>query len=359
MSSSSAQENIFEIKYAKHFSVKQLQDGVKILSIEGAWPNSKKVFEYALIPKKNKALLAKYKEYSCIQVPVERMVLTSTTHIPALVDLNEIESIVGFTGLDLISSKEVRSAIDKKQISELGVNEKINIETSIALNPEVVIGFSISDSNRAYDELRQFGIPIVYNADWVEQSPLAKAEWIKFFGLFFNKEEDAILKFNIIEKHYNEAKELAENSVNTPTVISGSLYKDVWYAPGKDSWAATFLKDANANYLFSDLGSTGSLSLSIEEAILKGSSAEYWIAPAQFTSYESMRTTNSHYEVFNSFKNKKIHTYALTKGETGGMLYFELASHRPDLVLKDLISILHPQLLKDYTPTFFKPLINE
>ncbi len=359
LSATMAQDQEFKIYYAEHFKVVEKQDGVKILTVINPWPNSKISYEFALIPKDNKELKANYRDYQCIFTPVERIVLSSTTHIPSVVDLDEIESIVGFSGTDLISSKEVREAIDKGFIKELGGNEKINIETAIALDPQVIIGFSINSSNKAYDELEAFGIPIVLNADWLEQSPLAKAEWIKFFGLFFNKEAKAHHIFNQIEGDYLEAKRLAAKANKQPSLISGSLYKDVWYAPGKDSWAASFFKDANANYLFSDMGSSGSISLSIEEAIVKGSTASFWIAPAQFISYQEMLDSNTHYGVFESFKNKQVFTYALTKGETGGMLYFELAAHRPDLVLKDLIFILHPQLLKNYQPTFFKPLIHE
>jgi iron complex transport system substrate-binding protein len=359
LTASMAQDHQLNIYYAEHFKVIEKEDGVKILSVINPWPNSNTSYEFALIPKDNKELKANYRDYKCIFTPVERMVLSSTTHIPSVVDLDKVESIVGFTGTDLISSKEVRQAVDKGQIKELGLNEKINIETAIALHPEVIIGFSINSSNKAYEELEAFGIPIVLNADWLEQSPLAKAEWVKFFGLFFNKEAQANTIFNQIEANYLEAKKLAAKAKEQPTLISGSLYKDVWYAPGKDSWAARFFKDANANYLFSDMGTSGSLSLSIEEAIVKGSTASFWIAPAQFTSYQEMLDSNTHYGVFESFKNNKVFTYALSKGETGGMLYFELAAHRPDLVLKDLISILHPQLLKNYQPTFFKPLLHE
>ncbi len=359
LNSTHAQEQKITTKYANHFSVDYKTDGVKILNIKNPWPNSNESFQYALVPKNKKELLEQYQDYSCIQVPIQRMVLSSTTHIPSVVDLDEVESIVGFAGTDLISSKEVRNAVDHGHIKELGLNEKINIETAIALHPEVIIGFSINSSNKSYEELEAFGIPIVLNADWLEQTPLAKAEWVKFFGLFYNKEAQANTIFNQIEADYLEAKRLAAKANKQPTLISGSLYKDVWYAPGKDSWAANFFKDANADYLFSDMGSSGSLSLSIEEAIVKGSAASFWIAPAQFTSYQEMLDSNTHYGVFESFKNKKVFTYALTKGETGGMLYFELATHRPDLVLKDLISILHPQLLKNYQPTFFKPLVHE
>jgi len=230
LSATMAQDQQLKLYYAEHFKVNEKEDGVKILTVINPWPNSNISYEFALIPKDNEELKANYRDYQCIFTPVERIVLSSTTHIPSVVDLDEVESIVGFAGTDLISSKEVREAIDIGQIKELGLNEKINIETAIALHPEVIIGFSINSSNKAYDELEAFGIPIVLNADWLEQSPLAKAEWVKFFGLFFNKEAQAQHIFNQIEADYLEAKKLAAKANKQPTLISGSLYKDVWYA---------------------------------------------------------------------------------------------------------------------------------
>src|SRR5690606_34033222 len=101
---------------------------------------------------------------------------------------------------------------------------------------------------------------------------------------------------------------------------------------------------------------TGSLSLSLESVLEKGSGAEYWISPSQYTGYSEMGEANRHYSQFSAFKNRNIYSYAGTKGPTGGMLYFELAPSRPDLVLRDLLHIFHPELLPNHTAVFFKPL---
>jgi iron complex transport system substrate-binding protein len=90
--------------------------------------------------------------------------------------------------------------------------------------------------------------------------------------------------------------------------------------------------------------------------LAKGSEANYWISPSQFASYAEMEKSNSHYLEFTAFKNRKIYTFANTKGPTGGLLYYELAPQRPDLVLKDLVSIFHPELVPNYNPYFFTPL---
>jgi iron complex transport system substrate-binding protein len=347
-----------ELTYANGFSIEKQASGITILKILAPWPNAEASFTYALIPKEKQAFITLDKnEYDAIiSVPIDNIVVTSTTHIPALEALGELDKLVGFSDTKYVSSKAARKRIDAGQIKELGINESLNTEAVLALQPDVVVGFAVSGNNTAYETLQRSQIPVIYNGDWVEETPLGKAEWIKFFALFFKKETEAITVFAEIEKSYIDAKKLAETANTTPTVLSGALYKDVWYLPGGKSWAANFLKDANANYLWQESTESGSLSLSWESVLVVANNAEYWIGPAQFKSYSEMASSSAHYLQFDAFKNKKVFTFANTVGETGGNLYYELAPQRPDLVLKDLIHILHPGLLPEHKPFFFKPL---
>lgn len=349
---------IQEISFAKGFSIEKLTTGVTIIKITSPWPGAESSFTYALVPKDKQAAITLNKNAydAIISVPVERLVVTSTTHIPALEALEVGNKLVGFPDTKYISSEKTRKRIDTGAIKELGNNESINTEMLIELNPDVVIGFGISNENSTYETIQRANIPVVYNGDWTEETPLGKAEWIKFFAPFFQKEVMADRIFKTIQTSYEEAKNLASTANTTPTVISGAMYKDVWYLPGGKSWAAQFLKDANAQYLWNDTPESGSLSHSWEKVLERGQQAEFWIGPAQFTNYENMETASKHYAQFEAFKNKQVFTFANTKGETGGLLYYELAPQRPDLVLKDLIHILHPELLPKHQPFFFKPL---
>lgn len=346
------------IHYAKGFSVERSESGLTIIKVASPWPDTKTAFTYALIPKDKMASMTLNKdEYDAIvAVPVERIVVTSTTHIPALEALGVGENLVGFPDTKYISSKKTRKRIDAGQIKELGKNEAINTEMVLELDPEVLIGFGVAGQNKAYATLQRANIPVVYNGDWTEETPLGKAEWIKFFAPFFDKYMEADSIFKGVETSYLEAKALAKTANKKPTVLSGALYKDVWYLPGGNSWAAKFFSDAHADYLWSDTSETGSLSLSLESVLEKGKPAEFWISPAQFTSYKAMNAANRHYLQFDAFKNRKAYSFAGTSGETEGLLYYELAPQRPDLVLKDLIHIFHPELLPDHEPFFFKPL---
>ncbi|HET8735488.1 MAG TPA: ABC transporter substrate-binding protein [Pricia sp.] len=347
-----------EIRYANGFTVKKSESGLTVIEVASPWPDAETAFTYALVPReKMAAMTLNRNEYDAIvTVPVERIVVTSTTHIPALEALGVVDKLVGFPETEYVSSEKTRKRIAAGQVMELGSNRSINTERVLKLNPEVVVGFGVEGRNKAYATLQRANIPVVYNGDWTEETPLGKAEWIKFFAPFFNKEHEADSIFEGIEKSYLEAAELARTATKKPSVLSGALYKDVWYLPGGNSWAAHFIEDANASYLWADTPETGSLSLSLETVLEKGKSAEFWVSPSQFTSYSSLGESNRHYREFDAFKNRNIYTYAGTTGETGGLLYYELAPQRPDMVLKDLIHIFHPKLLPHHELFFFKPL---
>lgn len=347
-------EKEVELKYSTTFKLFEAEQYSRIV-ITKPWPKAEKELTYILA--KDQKYIPKDMEYDVfVQLPIQKIVLTSTTHIPSLISLNQLDKWVGFPGLDYVSSPEARNLIAQNKLSELGKNEALNTEKLLALQPDVVIGFAVEGSNKSLNTVAKSGIPVLYNSDWLDEHPLGKAEWIKFFGMLTDTYDLAETKFNEIEKNYLELKSIAEQASNSPSLLAGAMYKDVWYLPGGKSWQAKFLEDANANYLYADTKENGSLSKSFEAVLDQANNAEFWIAPAQFTSYSEMLESSQHYAEFKAFQEKKIFTIAKTKGEKGGVLYYELAPNRPDLVLRDLVGILHPELLDLETYSFFKPL---
>ena len=345
------------IDYATGFTIDKTE-GYTVVRVLQPWPNSKKEYTYAFIPKEKLASISYNKNNfdAVVITPIKKFVTTSTTHIPAIEALNGLDKLIGFPNTQYISSMPARKLIAQKKIKDLGKNETINTEITLELNPDAIVGFGIDNENSTYDILQKANIPVLYNGDWNEKTPLGKAEWIKFFGVLLGKEKEADSIFNTIKNEYNKVKELTTKATKKPKILSGALYKDVWYLPAGESWAAQFIKDANANYLWKATKGTGSLSLSIENILEKSQEADFWILPSQFTSYQEMENANSHYLEFTAFKNKKIYTIAATKGATGGLLYYELAPQRPDLVLKDLVYIFHPELVPNHSLYFFTPL---
>lgn len=344
------------LNYAEGFSIKKF-DSYTELTVIKPWPNASRQFTYAILNQENTNRAIDRDAFDgVLKAPITDLVVTSTTHIPALELLHEEKRLVGFPGCDYISSTAVRERIDNGLIKELGKNEGLNTEVVLDLKPDVVIGFGIDGINKTFETLTNANIPVIYNGDWAEDSPLAKAEWIKLFGVLFNKEAEANQIFDRIETNYLNAKALASKTKESPTVLSGAMHKDVWYLPYGSSPEGQFLKDANVNYLWQDSSGSGSLALSFETVFLMAKDADLWINPSYFTSYAQLESNNELYTKFEAFKNKSIFSMSLTKGSTGGVLYYELGTARPDLVLKDIIKICHPDLIPDYKPVFFKDL---
>jgi iron complex transport system substrate-binding protein len=352
--SSSVKGNPLEISYAKGFSITDYGD-YKVIEVSNPWPDAGKIFRYALV--KDQANFESGERFDAVvQVPVQNLIVTSTTHIPSLDMLGETDKLIAFPNLSYISSEHTRQRIADGKLTEIGNNESINTENVIDLQPDVMIGFAVTGNNKTYETLQRAGIQIVFNGDWTENHPLGKAEWIKFFGAFFDKNEEAAQLFSEIETEYTTVKELAQNAENTPTVLSGALWKDIWYLPEGKSWGAQFIADANGAYLWADSEGTGSIALNVETVLDRAQHADFWIGPGQFTTYSQLADAHKAYTQLDAYKNKTVYSFSSLKGETGGIIYYELAPNRPDLVLKDLVKILHPELLPEHEFYFFRAL---
>ena len=341
------------IKYAKGFDI-VIENGLKKLIIKTGYQNATTIFEYLILNKTTKKATL---NNQTIQVPIKEIVVTSTTHIPMLELLNEESSIVGFPHTTYISSEKTRALIDTGKIKEIGKESALNTEILLDLQPELVVGYSITSADKSLTTAQKAGISVIYNGDWLEETPLGRAEWIKFFGVLYNKEKQADSIFNAIETNYLKAQKIALKATLKPTILSGAVMsKDIWNLPAGESFVAQFLKDANLNYLWKDSKGKGSLSLSFESIFDTGRNADYWIAPGYFSSKEQLLQSNQIYTEFTAFKNDRIYTPSSKKGKTGGVIYYELAPTRPDLVLKDIIKITNPDLLPNYELTFFEKM---
>ena len=342
------------VKYAKGFDIIE-KKGIKKLIIKSAYQNSKEIYEYEIRTKEPNTAI----EYDgkIIEVPIKKIVVTSTTHIPMVELLNEENSIIGFPYAKYISSEKTRQLVDAGKIREIGKENSLNTEVLLDLQPELIVGYGVSSADKSLTTLKKAGINVIYNGDWLEQTPLGRAEWIKFFGVLFDKENKADSIFKVIETNYFKAKAIALKSNKKPSILSGAIMsKDIWNLPAGESFVARFLKDANLNYLWQNSKGKGSLSLSFESVFDTGKNAEFWIAPGYFSTKAQLLKSNQIYTEFSAFKNDKIFTPTLKKGKTGGILYYELAPTRPDLVLKDIIKITQPELLPNYLLTFFQKM---
>ncbi|SFA73678.1 iron complex transport system substrate-binding protein [Flavobacterium swingsii] len=342
------------ITYSKSLAIFK-HEGYSVVKVSNPWPNANKDFTYILKEKGGIVPDSLQKEIT-ISVPLQSVVVTSTTNIPFLEMLRVEKSLVGFPHTDYVSSEKTRRLIDAGSVKNVGQNEKLNMERLIDLAPSLIVAFGVDNNNPMIDNLQKSSLKVLIQADWMEQSPLGKAEWIKLFGSLFCKEKEAKTLFDDIVKNYNDALLSVKNSKAETSVLYGSMYQDQWFVAKGNSWVAQFLRDAKANYLWKDVEGTGSLGLSFENILDKAKNAGCWIAAGHYKSLAELEKSNPHYSQFDAFKNKNVYTFEAKVGAKGGTIYYESAPSRPDLVLKDYIKIFHPELLPDYTLTFAQKL---
>ena len=258
---------------------------------------------------------------------------------------------------NLLSTKKCRMAEPGEFTKLAFMNGKINLDHLLATQPDLVIAFDLGGESSILDKIIEAGIPIVYNSDFLEETALGRAEWIKFFGYIFGELNLADSIFNGIVERYDRLKNLTQNVIERPSVFSGVVYGDTWFLPGGKNWSAQFIKDAGGTYIWGDNMSTGWLELSFETVLDRAREAEFWIGVASINTRAELMTQDSRYELFEAYQKQRIYNYNKRIGENGGFDFFESAYARPDLVLADLIWILHPELLPNHMTYYFQKIL--
>ncbi|MDA0194589.1 MAG: ABC transporter substrate-binding protein [Bacteroidetes bacterium] len=288
--------------------------------------------------------------------PVKRIVCTSTSQIGFLDLLDAQEVLAGYTTTDYISSLKVRQLIDSGRILDIGRDIVINIEKLLELKPDLVVAYSVTGDISQWEQLESFGIPVIFDASHLEETPLAQAEWIKLFGALLGIPSKADSIFKVIESNYTILFDKTATNTSRPTIICGSMYNGTWFMPGGKSWVASYINDAGGDYLWNELTETGSVPLSFEVVFEHSHDADIWIGATIFNNISSIETADDRYASFKSVAEKRIFTPVKRLNGLGGNDYYEMGIARPDLVLADFIKILQPDLLDDDELYFYKKL---
>ncbi|MCW5909431.1 MAG: ABC transporter substrate-binding protein [Cyclobacteriaceae bacterium] len=342
------------IKYATGFSLRS-EGNVHFVSINSPYPGAKETYQYLLVPH-GEEVPDHNDATAVIRTPVKTIVCTSTTHIPLLDYIGETESLIGFPTTDYISSEKMRQRIDAGQVTDLGIDKGMNLELLFSLKPELVMGYTMTSDLGQLKKIKELGIPVVINAEYLEAHPLGRAEWIKFMALFFDKWAEADSAFTRIETEYQATQRLASTAVDQPTVMSGIVYGDAWFMPAGKNYAAKLLEDAGTQYLWRDTESSGFLELSFESVYERAKDADLWIGVGSFQTLTEVRNADNRYGLFKPLQDGKVYSYNARKGAKGGSEFLELGYLRPDLILKDLVKIAHPELVPDYELFFHREL---
>lgn len=344
-----------EIHYAKGFTVRYFP-GYRLISVVNQFAAQTDTTHFLLL-NKGESRPEGYKNSIVIHTPVERVVAMSTVHVGLLDFLESTSALVGVENLNYVYSEEVHKAFKDGKISEVGRNMSPDYEKIISLQPDVVIGVGGTGPSQ-YHQLESVGMPVIVSSEWVEESPLAKAEWVKLIAVLLNKESLVNEKFDIIANEYNRLKNLANDVTDKRKILTGINLKDVWYMPKGDNYMAVFLKDAGADYPLSNEKGKGSTGLSFEAVYPMAMEVDCWVnlGGVNINGRSELLAQDSRYADFRAFKEDRIYDYSNRINSRGANDFWESAGIRPDLVLADLIHILHPELLPNHQLYYYRQL---
>ncbi len=291
-----------------------------------------------------------------IEVPVNRIASASTTQIPALQLLEVAEKVVGVANAGNLHDGPVKQQVAAGTTQTFGNEDYTHdVEKVVALNVDVM--FQGGTENESDAKLRELGVPLVALAEWLETTPLGRAEWMKYFSLFVNKEAKATELFTKIRADYQAVADKLKDVENRPTVIAGTMYKGTWYIPAGDSYFAAYLKDAGADYVFADTEGTGSIEDTIETVLAKGADADFWVngdSRGKWPTKADVLQADERFANFAAVEKGNMWNPTLRINEEGGNDYWQLGVVRPDLVLGDLAAAFHPELMPDHEFTFYQ-----
>lgn len=357
VAAASARWDSTTLLHAKAFSL-EYKAGYKLMRVNQPYPGATRPYTYLLLPH-GQAIPEGVKAEAVVRIPVQRIISLSTTHLPALDMLQQSDKLAGFPQTNLITSPVQRRRIARGELTDLGSSQGLSAEQIISLQPDLIMAYGMGPEDGTLQVLDRTGVPVLLNADFLETDPLGRAEWIKFTAALLNKEKAADSVFQQIKQRYDSLKSLTAKVKQRPAVFSGIVYGDTWYMPGGKSWAAQFLADAGAHYLWEDSDNAGSLPLSFEAVFARAHQAPYWINVADMSSLSALAAADSRYKRFRAWQEGRVYTFTNKVNATGGNEYLELGYARPDMVLADLIRILHPDLLPDHAFYFYQKLPRE
>ena len=296
-------------------------------------------------------------EVPFIKIPVQRVITLSTTHVSMIQQLGKGSSIKGASGIRFIYHADFRKTIESGDLVEVGYDQGLNYETIVDLNPDVLFMYGVEGSVLATAEkLSELGIPVVFCGDYLEPHPLGKAEWIRFFALFYGLEEESDLQFHKIDSAYQKLAAIASNQPHKPRVMTGLPWKDTWYMAGGESFAARLIEDAGGNYLWSDNESTEAIPMNLESVYARAVDADIWINPGAARNLDEIRQFDERFRDLPVLQDGKVFNNDGRQTKAGGNDYWESGTIRPDVVLADLIEIFHPDLLTDHMFIYYRKL---
>ena len=339
-----------QLKYARELELVR-HDGYTVATVRNPWDTAAVLARYILAADTMAA--DRLPEGTVIRVPLKKSLVYSSVHMGLIDELGADSAIAGVCDARFINLTNIKNKISSDSITDCGSSMNPDIEKILHLMPDAIL-LSPYESNTSNAKIEALGIPIVQCADYIESNPLARAEWMKFFGILYGAESIADSIFQTTEAEYNDLKKIASATKNRPSVIFDGLYGSQWYVPGKNSTAATYIRDAGGSNPFDRYDIAGSMPLSAEQMLHQAHDAVFWFvryAQSQPLTLTDHLQQNKVYSQFEAAKNNNVFGC-----NTMEIPLFDETPFHPQWFLADIISIIHPELGISSQHQYFKRL---
>lgn len=340
-----------KLSYAEGYAIKYFQDYKEVI-VYSPWVKGSVYARYYLVKDTKTKTPGNGTK---VQIPLQTLVATSVTHFEFLSLLGELQTVNGVCSPKIIYNAELNKRIGEGKIADLGDAFNINVEKTLQLKPAAVMMSGYNQNDPYALRVSQAGIPVVFNNEWMETSLLARAEWIKFVAAFYDKEKLADSIFAGVDKRYNDIKAKAAAVKNKPNIMAGSNFRGTWYMPSGRNFMGKLFADAGARYFYVNDTTAGSLPLNVETVLKNFSQTDVWLN-CNFNSIADLVNADAKHAYFRPVKLKQVYSFNKRLLPSTANDFWESAVARPDLLLSDVIAILHPEILPGYELVYAQKL---
>lgn len=347
----------YTVDHARRFLLGK-RDNCTILTIINPWQGAVDVNQTYYLVKRGENPPPGSDPQSTIYVPVQKIICMSTTYLPMIKEIGEEKSIIGISGSNLLYDDKMREMVNRGEIADIGYEDNLNKELVIRLSPDIIMVYGVGSEASGYiNKLRDLGIKVLFNADYLEEDPIAKAEWIKVFGALYSREACADSIFSSVVKQYDSIKIAVNSRISIhPKVLLGLPWKDTWYVSPGNSYVSRLIDDAGGDYLWRETISGISLPYGVENVWLRAKEADYWLNISTAARKDEILNVDYRLGELPAFQKGNLYNNNKRVAVDGGNDYWESGALRPQVILKDIAAILHPEVFPGYELYYYKKI---
>jgi iron complex transport system substrate-binding protein len=349
-------EVLYQPRYAAGFAIYEAGEQSTAIRIKNPWQGADGVEQWVFISRDGEEAPDGF-EGQTVTEGAERIVCMSSSYVAFLAQLGEGDRVVGVSGLDFVTNPEIRQRGSVGDVADVGYEASLNFEVIASLRPDAVLMYGVGDDGGSVTaKYREMGVPYMFVAEYLEADPLGKAEWIVALAHLTGDRERGIAEFEKIERAYNTLKTTATGFASRPAVMLNAPYRDTWYVPGDESYMVRLLGDAGGRYVCAGVRSRDTRPIDVEEAYLAMQQADVWLNTNHYGSLAELLADNPRFASTPPMRGQRVFNNNARTTPEGGSDFWESGVVRPDVVLGDLVKILHPEAAADSLYYYYKRL---